>query len=96
MIASDPHLLYTATAHLYGDPSTSHWPHAASGAIPLLSDFSCDDPAPSIATSSDPGNPRVEDIFDWNAINQHFSQQASYMDPETLCRQKEAVHYTPG
>ena len=96
MVASDPYLLYTATAHVYGNPSASRSVHAASDAIPLLSDFSCDDPAPSTATSNDPGYPDVDDIFVWNALSHHFGQQTSSMDPNTPFHHKEAVDCTPG
>ena len=83
MVASDPYLLYTATTHVYGDPSASRSPHAASNAIPLLSDFSCNDPVPSLATSSDPGNLDVDDIFVWNALSQHFGENSNLKPQHT-------------
>ena len=91
--------MYTAS-QLYDDyldnSSTSNWPYTASDAISPLSDFSCDDPAPCIATSSDPGNPDVDDIFVWNALSERFGQQTSSTDAETLFHHKDEVHCTPG
>ena len=91
--------MYTAS-QLYDDyldnSSTSNWPYTASDAIPPLSDFSCEDPAPSMATSSSSGNPDVDDIFVWNALSHHFGQQTSSVDPNTLFHHKDEVHCTPG
>ena len=49
-----------------------------------------------MATSSSSGNPDVDDIFVWNALSEHFGQQTSPTDAETLFHHKDEVHCTPG